>query len=57
MGPVSGAAFNPAVVLGVTLLGIFSIANVWIYLVANFAAAAAAAAVYKVIDPDGDGRA
>jgi aquaporin Z len=57
MGPVSGAAFNPAVVLGVTLLGLFSIANVWIYLVANFAAAAAAAAVYKVIDPDGDGRA
>jgi aquaporin Z len=52
MGPVSGAAFNPAIVLGVTVLGIFSIANVWIYLVANFAAAAAAAAVYKVIDPD-----
>lgn len=57
MGPVSGAAFNPAVVLGVTVLGIFSVANVWIYLVASFAAAASAAAFYKVIDPDGDGRA
>ena len=56
MGPVTGAAFNPAVVVGVTILGIFTVANVWIYLVANFAAAAAAAALFKIIDPDGDGR-
>ncbi len=52
MGPVSGAAFNPAVVLGVTVLGIFSAANAWIYLAANFAAAAAAAALFKVMDLD-----
>jgi len=52
MGPVSGAAFNPAVVLGVTVLGIFSVGSAWIYLVGNFAAAAAAAAFYKVIDPE-----
>jgi aquaporin Z len=52
MGPVTGAAFNPAVVLGVTILGIFSVANVWVYLLANFAAAAAAAALFKVMDLD-----
>lgn len=52
MGPVSGAAFNPAVVLGVTVLGIFSAGNAWIYLAANFAAAAAAAALFKVMDLD-----
>lgn len=44
VGAVSGAAFNPAVALGATLMGLFSAANIWVYLVATFAAAAAAAA-------------
>ena len=52
MGPISGAAFNPAVVLGVTLLGLFAASNIWIYLVANFAAAAAAAAVFKFTEAE-----
>lgn len=56
MGPVSGAAFNPAVVLGVTLLGLFDPANVWIYLVATFAAAAVAAAFFRFIDAEGERR-
>ena len=47
MGPISGAAFNPAVVLGLTLVGLFAASNIWIYLVANFAAAAAAATMFK----------
>lgn len=53
VGAVSGGAFNPAVALGATLMGLFSAANIWVYLVANFAAAAAAAAFFKVIDPEG----
>jgi aquaporin Z len=56
MGPVSGAAFNPAVVVGVTLLGLFTAGNLWIYLIANFAAASAAAAFFRYIDPDGERR-
>ena len=56
MGPVTGAAFNPAVVVGVTLLGLFSVANVWIYLVANFAAASAAAAFFRYVDAHGERR-
>jgi aquaporin Z len=52
VGAISGAAFNPAVVLGATLMGMFSVANVWVYLVANFAAAAAAAAFVTVVDAD-----
>lgn len=56
MGPVSGAAFNPAVVLGVALLGLFDPATLWIYLVANFAAAAAAAAFFRLIDAEGERR-
>jgi aquaporin Z len=54
MGPVSGAAFNPAVVAGVTLLGLVASSNIWIYLVANFAAASVAAALFRYIDPDGE---
>ena len=50
---MSGGAFNPAVAIGLTLMGLFSAANIWVYLVANFAAAAAAAAFFKVIDPEG----
>jgi aquaporin Z len=53
VGAVSGGAFNPAVAIGATLMGLFSVANIWVYLVANFAAAAAAAAFFKVVDPEG----
>jgi aquaporin Z len=50
-GSISGGAFNPAVAVGVSTLGLASWGNVWIYLVAEFAAAAAAAAVFKTLNP------
>jgi aquaporin Z len=50
VGDISGGAFNPAVALGISLLGISSWNNIWIYLVANFAAAIAAALVFNVIN-------
>ena len=53
VGAVSGGAFNPAVALGATVMGLFSATNLWVYLVANFTAAGAAAAFFKLIDPDG----
>lgn len=52
VGAVSGAAFNPAVALGATLMGLFSAANIWVYLIGNFAAAIAAAVFFKLVDPD-----
>jgi len=42
VGSISGAAFNPAVVVGATIMGLSTLANIWIYLVANFAGGAAA---------------
>ena len=51
VGDISGGAFNPAVALGISLLGISDWANIWIYLVANFAAAVAAAVVFAMINP------
>lgn len=50
---VSGAAFNPAVVLGATFMGLFLTSNIWVYLVANFAAAVAAAAFFRLVAPNG----
>lgn len=51
VGAISGGAFNPAVAVGLTILGKSAIANIWIYLIANFAAAAAAAYWFKGINP------
>lgn len=47
VGTVSGGAFNPAVALGATLMGLFSWANIWVYVVANLAAGIVAALVFK----------
>src|SRR6266536_2054941 len=51
VGDISGGAFNPAVALGVTQLGISTWNNIWIYLVANFAGGIVAALVFKMINP------
>ena len=51
VGDISGGAFNPAVALGISMLGISSWSNIWIYLVANFAAAIVAAVVFNMINP------
>jgi aquaporin Z len=51
-GSISGGAFNPAVAVGLTVLKISPIANIWIYLVANLAAGAAAAIAFRAINPD-----
>jgi aquaporin Z len=51
VGPVSGAVFNPAVAAGVTAMGLSSLANIWIFLVADFAGALAAAATFKAVNP------
>jgi aquaporin Z len=49
---ISGGAFNPAIATGVTLMHIGKAANIWIYLVSDFAAAALAALTFKIINPE-----
>ncbi len=51
VGGVSGGAFNPAVAVGITLMGLSSWGNIWIFLVANFAGGALAAMVFKALNP------
>lgn len=52
VGPISGGAFNPAVAVGVTMMGLSAPANIWIFLVGNFGGAAVAATAFKLINPD-----
>jgi aquaporin Z len=51
VGSISGGAFNPAVAIGASVMGLFSWSNLWIYLVANIAAGVAGAVVFKTINP------
>src|SRR3989338_3864542 len=51
VGPISGAAFNPAVAIGASILGLVSWSHLWIYLVANFLGGASAAFVFKLLNP------
>lgn len=51
VGTVSGGAFNPAVAVGASLMGLFSWGEIWIYFVAQLAAAIVAALVFKAAHP------
>ena len=50
-GHVSGGHFNPAVAVGISVMGLAAWANIWIYLVANLAGGAVAAVVFKMLNP------
>lgn len=54
VGGISGAAFNPAVAIGVTLMGLVSAGNLWIYLLANLAGGAAAGLLFNALALGGD---
>jgi len=51
VGNISGGAFNPAVAVGISVMGLSSWSNIWIYLLADFVGGAVAAAAFKVVNP------
>ena len=51
VGNISGGAFNPAVAVGISFMGLSSWPNLWIYLVADFVGGAAAAGAFKALNP------
>jgi aquaporin Z len=59
VGPISGAAFNPAVAIGLILMdaikGGSSIGNIWIYIVGPLGGGAIAAFVFKLMNPEDKG--
>lgn len=54
VGPVSGAAFNPAVAVGVTVMKLAPVEGIWIALVADFLGGAVAALVFNAFDMGDD---
>jgi aquaporin Z len=52
VGTVSGAAFNPAVGIGVVVAGLASWSLLWIYLVATLVGGAAAGYAFRALTPD-----
>jgi aquaporin Z len=56
VGDISGGAFNPAVAVGISILGISCWTNIWIYLVANFLGGAAAAGAFLVLSSEDRGK-
>jgi aquaporin Z len=52
VGNISGGAFNPAVAIGISVMGLSAWSNIWIYLLANFAGGATAAVTFKTLQPE-----
>jgi aquaporin Z len=52
IGSISGCAINPAVAIGVTIMGLSKLSNLWIFIVANLAGGALAATIFKITNPD-----
>ncbi len=52
VGGISGGAFNPAVALGIGIMKLVDLSQIWIHMVGTLAGAAAAALVFKVVNPD-----
>jgi aquaporin Z len=55
IGPISSAAFNPAIALGLSILNISHWSNLWIYIVANLLGGVAAALVVNAAHPSENG--
>jgi len=52
VGAISGGAFNPSVTLGAALMGMFAWPTLWVYLVAQVIAGAAAGVTFLALNPD-----
>ena len=51
-GNISGGAFNPAVAIGITLMGLSAVGNLWIFIVGNLAGGALAAFAFRLVNPN-----
>lgn len=52
VGGISGGAFNPAVAVGISMLGFTAWSNIWIYLIGDLAGGVLAAIAFSVINPN-----
>jgi aquaporin Z len=52
VGAISGGAFNPSVTVGAAVMGMFAWPTLWVYLVAQVIAGAAAGVTFLALNPD-----
>lgn len=52
LGGYSGGAFNPAVAIGITAMGLNAARNIWIHLLGEFGGGTLAAAVFRFVSPE-----
>ena len=52
VGPISGGAFNPAVAIGLAVMGVLKWADIWIHLAGEVAGAVLAVAAFKIAVKD-----
>ena len=52
VGTISGGAFNPSVTVGAAVMGMFAWPTLWVYLVAQVIAGAAAGLSFLALNPD-----
>jgi aquaporin Z len=52
VGGVSGGAFNPAVAIGASTMGLVAPTSIWIHIVGELAGGAVAAVAFKFINPE-----
>ena len=52
VGDISGGAFNPAVAIGASTMGLLPWANIWVYLVADFPGGGLAAFIFNAVNRD-----
>jgi len=50
VGSISGGAFNPAVAVGISFMGLSPWPSIWIYLVADFVGGAVAASIFSAVN-------
>ena len=51
VGNISGGAFNPAVAVGISVMGLAAWPSIWIYWLAEFLAGALAALLFRAVNP------
>ena len=55
VGSISGGAFNPAVAVGIGVMKLVNISQIWIHILADFVGGAVAALMFKFLNPGDPG--
>src|SRR5204862_2396051 len=56
VGAISGGAFNPAVAVGIGVMKLVNLSQIWIHIVADLAGGAIAAYTFRIVNPGDEQR-